>query len=220
MMRIANTAGLRGSRWSKTPSGVFIACRARIQQASAVGVRQFENLLQEANNELARQAKDEDGVAVGYTCYYMPEVLLNLVKAFSVRLKAPRTGSMDIATYYMERNGVELYNAAKVCAFDTGKVEIEQNASKGVPNPWNTWQPLLPENIPNPLERKMGAETKKKSLSCDLVVLAMGGRADDALYLEALRNTVSPEIYNIGDSFSAGRVLEANRAAYRLATLI
>ena len=66
----------------------------------------------------------------------------------------------------------------------------------------------------------MGTETKKKSLSCDLVVLAMGGRPDDALYLEALRNTVSPEIYNIGDSFSAGRVLEANRAAYRLATLI
>ncbi len=61
----------------------------------------FENLLNEANNELVRQAQAEGGIAVGYTCYHMPEVLLNLDKCFSVRLRAPRTGSMDIAPYYM-----------------------------------------------------------------------------------------------------------------------
>ena len=31
----------------------------------------------------------------------MPEVLLNLEDCFSVRLRAPRTGSMEVATYYM-----------------------------------------------------------------------------------------------------------------------
>ena len=61
----------------------------------------FENLLTDANNELVRQARDEGGIAVGYTCYHMPEVLLNLGKCFSVRLRAPRTGSMEVATYYM-----------------------------------------------------------------------------------------------------------------------
>lgn len=62
----------------------------------------FENLLQEANNDLVRKAVDEDGkLALGYTCYHVPEVLLNLDNCFSVRLRAPRTGSMDIATYYM-----------------------------------------------------------------------------------------------------------------------
>ena len=62
---------------------------------------EFENLLQEANNALVQQAKNDGGIALGYTCYHIPEVLLNCGNCFSVRLRAPRTGSMDIATYYM-----------------------------------------------------------------------------------------------------------------------
>lgn len=61
----------------------------------------FEKLLQEANNELCQQACADGKLALGYTCYHMPEVLLNLDTCFSVRLTAPRTGSMDIATYYL-----------------------------------------------------------------------------------------------------------------------
>lgn len=61
----------------------------------------FENLLQEANNDLVKQAVSEGKKAVAYTCYHIPEVLLNVGDCFSVRLRAPRTGSMDIATYYM-----------------------------------------------------------------------------------------------------------------------
>ena len=62
---------------------------------------EFENLLQDANNDLVKQAKDEGKLAMGYTCYHIPEVLLNCGDCFSVRLRAPRTGSLDIATYYM-----------------------------------------------------------------------------------------------------------------------
>ena len=61
----------------------------------------FENLLQEANNELVQKAKAEGKFAIGYTCYFMPEVLLDLPGCFSVRLRAPRCTSPDIATYYM-----------------------------------------------------------------------------------------------------------------------
>ncbi len=61
----------------------------------------FEDLLQEANNALVRQAKDEGKLALGYTCYFMPEVLLDLPGCFSVRLRAPRCTSPDMATYYM-----------------------------------------------------------------------------------------------------------------------
>ena len=61
----------------------------------------FENLLQEANNDLVKQAKAEGKRAIGYTCYFMPEVLLDLPGCFSVRLRAPRCTSPDIATYYM-----------------------------------------------------------------------------------------------------------------------
>ena len=61
----------------------------------------FENLLQEANNDLVKQAKSDGKLALGYTCYFMPEVLLDLPGCVSVRLRAPRCTSPDMATYYM-----------------------------------------------------------------------------------------------------------------------
>ena len=61
----------------------------------------FENLLQDAQNELVEQAKAEGMHALGYNCYYIPEVLLNLPGCFSSRLRAPRCTSTDIAGYYM-----------------------------------------------------------------------------------------------------------------------
>lgn len=42
----------------------------------------FEHLLDEAANELVMQAVSEGKHAVGYTCYHMPEVLLNLDNCF------------------------------------------------------------------------------------------------------------------------------------------
>ena len=61
----------------------------------------FEDLLQNAHNELVRQGKEEGNKALGYTCYFMPEVLLDLKGCFGVRLRAPRSTSPDMATYYM-----------------------------------------------------------------------------------------------------------------------
>jgi len=61
----------------------------------------YEDLLEQANNELVQKAKKEGKACVAYTCYYMPEALLNLDNSFSVRLRAPHTGSLDISQYYM-----------------------------------------------------------------------------------------------------------------------
>ncbi len=61
----------------------------------------FENLLDNADNELVEQAKVDGKLIMGYTCYHIPEVLLNVDNCVSVRLRAPRTGSIDISTYYM-----------------------------------------------------------------------------------------------------------------------
>ena len=71
----------------------------------------FENLLENADNELVKQAQDEGGIALGYTCFHIPEVLLNCGKCFSVRLRAPHTGSVDIATYYMSNYTCEFARA-------------------------------------------------------------------------------------------------------------
>ena len=61
----------------------------------------FEDLLQEANNELVRKGKEDGNLCLGYTCYFMPEVLLDLPGCFAVRLRAPRCTSPDMASYYM-----------------------------------------------------------------------------------------------------------------------
>ncbi len=62
---------------------------------------EFENLLEDADNALVRQAQADGQYAIGYTCYHMPEVLLNVDNCFSTRIRAPRSTSIDIATYYM-----------------------------------------------------------------------------------------------------------------------
>ena len=61
----------------------------------------FENLLLEANNELIRKAREGGRICLAYTCENTPEPLFNLPGTFSARLRALRTGSMEIATYYL-----------------------------------------------------------------------------------------------------------------------
>ncbi len=71
----------------------------------------FESLLENADNELVKQAQADGGIALGYTCYHVPEALLNVGNCFSVRLRAPKTGSIDIATYYMSNYTCEFARA-------------------------------------------------------------------------------------------------------------
>lgn len=61
----------------------------------------FEKLLEEVHNDLVREARAEGRIAIGSVCSQIPEVLLNLEGCFSVRLRAPRTGSIEMGTYYM-----------------------------------------------------------------------------------------------------------------------
>ena len=63
-------------------------------------------------------------------------------------------------------------------------------------------------------------ETILEEYRADLLVNALGRRADDSQYLEGVKERVAKEIYNIGDSFQAGLILGATRAAYNLALYI
>ena len=80
----------------------------------------FENLLENADNELVEQAKADGGVCLGYTCFHIPEVLLNVDNCFSTRLRAPNTGSIDIATYYMSNYTCEYARALLERAIEGG----------------------------------------------------------------------------------------------------
>ncbi|WP_026393829.1 2-hydroxyacyl-CoA dehydratase family protein [Acetobacterium malicum] len=83
-------------------------------------IHYFTALLEDANNELVRAAKKDGGIAVGYTCYYIPEALLNVGNAFSVRLRAPKTGSLDISQYYMGSMNCSYVRALLERAFEGG----------------------------------------------------------------------------------------------------
>ena len=74
----------------------------------------FEKLLEEANNELVQKATADGKLALGYSCYFIPEVLLNLPGCFSSRLRAPGTGSIDVGTYYMSN---------KICSYTRSILE-------------------------------------------------------------------------------------------------
>ena len=58
-------------------------------------------------------------------------------------------------------------------------------------------------------------KTKKaEHLSCDLVVLSLGVRPDNALY-EEIKNLFK-HVYNIGDSSKVGRIYNATESAYQV----
>lgn len=120
--------------------------------------------------------------------------------------------------HYLEKAEVELCNCTRVTAIDPGVVKAVRNVSSTVPDPYVTWEPILPKNIENPLAKKLGPEEAEVQFPADLIVLANGGKPDDSLFTTCQKEQVAPLLYNIGDSFAAGRVLEATRAAYALAT--
>lgn len=61
----------------------------------------FERLLDDADNDLVRKAQDDGRKCIGTLCYQTPEVLMDLDGVFPVRLRAPRSGSLEMSTYYM-----------------------------------------------------------------------------------------------------------------------
>jgi len=80
----------------------------------------FERLLENADNELIEKRKAEGDICLGYTCFHIPEVLLNVDRCFSTRLRAPNTGSIDIATYYMSNYTCEFARALLERAIEGG----------------------------------------------------------------------------------------------------
>jgi 2-enoate reductase len=160
------------------------------------------------------------GCETAYYLAYEKDRNVTVVEMLPYFMMGTCTANRGHLIHYLQKKGVTLLNCTMVKEFNEKHVVVERNMHKNVPNPYNTWAPILPENIENPLAPKVGNEPKRVELDADLVVLAMGGKPDDTAYLEGQKLRVAPELYNIGDSFSAGRVLEACRAAYALATRI
>jgi 2-enoate reductase len=91
-----------------------------------------------------------------------------------------------------------------------------RNVSPTVPSPYETWTPVLPENVRNPLARPIRVQEQEISIEVDLVVIAGGLEPDDVLYEACVRQGVAAEIHNIGDSFMPRSISEATKAGYAI----
>jgi len=129
-------------------------------------------------------------------------------------MKGVCTATRGYLIHYMELAGVRLLNCTILKSITPTSVKVVRNVSPSVPDPYNTWTPLLPDNVKNPLARKIGLKQQETDIESDLVVLAVGFRPDDGLYEACVCERVAPDIRNIGDSFSVGRVFEATKAGY------
>lgn len=114
----------------------------------------------------------------------------------------------------LERRGTHLLNCARPTVIRERELTITRNISSTVPDPFVTWAPLLPENIPNPLARRIGEEMVEETLKADLVVLAAGLRPDHSLFEECQRLHAAADIVAIGDSFQVGGTFDAVQAGF------
>ncbi len=80
----------------------------------------FEKLLEESYNDLCRKGQEDGNIAIGHVCFQIPEPLLNLPGCFSTRLRAPRTGSIEMGTYYMSSTLCEACRAYLERAIEGG----------------------------------------------------------------------------------------------------
>ena len=143
----------------------------------------FENLLEDANNELVRKAEAEGDLAIGYTCFHAPEVLLNLGNCFSVRLRAPHTNSMELATYYMANNSCEFSRALLERALEGNYSFLHAMAGVDVCEANN-------RAIENMEIMHMQGEDKEKFFYCNLDI----PYSDDEDCVEHIREQVSRKI--------------------------
>lgn len=160
------------------------------------------------------------GVVGCETAYFLNKELGKKVTVIEMDAKIMNhtcTANRGMLIKYMhDAPAIDLLNCTRLTSFEKGGVKVMRNVSKTVPDPYMTWHPILPENIVNPLEKKIQVEEQEQFLEADLVVLAAGGRSDDQLFYDVQRELTGTLVYNIGDSFHGGKVFEATKAGYAL----
>jgi 2-enoate reductase len=160
------------------------------------------------------------GCELAYMLAYEMQKQVTIVEMLPYFMKGVCTANRGHLIHYLEKAGVNLLNCARLQSVDRKTIKIRHNVSPTVPDPYNTWSPILPENVKNPLAKRIKVEEQEVELEADLVVLAVGLKADDRLYDGCVKERVAPEIHNIGDSFSVGRIFEATKAGYAIGRML
>lgn len=163
------------------------------------------------------------GVVGCETAYYLSYELgknIKVIEMLPYFMNHVCTANRGHIIHYLEKEGVELLNMTKLVAIKEKSVEVSRNISNKKPDPYITWSPILPENVPNPLAPKIKEDCQPEILKADAVILSAGVKSEDKLYYDCVKEMAAKEIYNIGDSLKPGRILEAVRTAYRKARIV
>ena len=179
------------------------------------GIELLKNpLIVEKSKEVVIIGGSDVGCEIAYMLSHEYDKQVTVVELQPYFMKKTCTSNRFFMLHQLEKKGVRLLNCTILKRILDDKVELIANKSKAVPNPYNTLTPVLPDNIVNPFVAKITENYKSIVLNADLVVMCTGTRPDDSLYEACVRAHAAPELYNLGDSFSTGRVLEAVKAGY------
>ncbi len=63
----------------------------------------FDPYLEEPANPLVQEAIDAGDIPIGYTCSYVPSVLLSIPPLFPLRMRAPGAGDTEMADIYLSK---------------------------------------------------------------------------------------------------------------------
>lgn len=159
----------------------------------------------------------DSGCELAYMLAYEQNKKVTILESAPQLMTHTCTANRGHIIHYLEKVGVKVYNCCKVKKIEEGFVNILANIHKSVPNPYNTWQPILPSNVVNPLAKKIREKYKAVAIDADVVVLAAGTKSNNELYKQAYSQQIAQEIYNIGDSQKCGKVFVAVKQAYNLA---
>ena len=162
----------------------------------------------------------DSGCELAYMLSYEMGKKVTILESGSALMRTSCTANRGHILHYLEKAGVKTYNCCKVQRIEEGYVDILANIHKSVPNPYNTWQPILPDNVVNPLAKKIKQKLKAVAVDADVVIFAAGTRSENRLYKEAYEKHIAPEIYAVGDAQKCGKVFVATKQAYNLARSI
>ncbi|MCT4544652.1 MAG: FAD-dependent oxidoreductase [Vallitalea sp.] len=160
------------------------------------------------------------GFETGYYLHYELNKEVEIVEMAPYFMNHTCTANRGHLLHYAEKAGIILHNCTSVREIHKNTVEGSKNVSDSVPNPYNTWQPIMPENVEVPFSKPIKQDNKQVQLNADMVVLATGIRSNNDLFYNCIKENVAKEIYNIGDSRQPGRVFEAVKSANRKALSI
>lgn len=157
------------------------------------------------------------------TAYYLAQEKkcdVVIVEMLANLMNGSCTANRGYLLYNLNRVSVRVHNCTKVLKIEDDRVLASKNFGKNVPDPFNSWNPLLPENIKNPLAKKIKDDFRPLEIDYDYVLFAAGVKKNGSLYFNLQRGAKIKDLHNIGDSCNLGRVFEAIKSAYHVGTLI